>query len=88
MNALPGDPSLPPGTLPSDLDPKRRPSQDDDEEPCDRCNGSGIVEGRCATCNGSGEGMADAYNCRVCRGAGVLPMECPQCQGRGVLEGE
>ncbi len=88
MNPLPGDASLPPGTLASDLDPKRRPTQDDDDEPCDRCNGTGLVDERCAQCNGSGEGMADGTRCPFCRGHGALPMECPQCQGRGVLEDE
>ncbi len=86
MSELPGNPSLPPGTLASDLDPKRRPPQADDDEPCDRCNGQGVVEARCGYCNGSGEGMADGSRCRVCLGGGVLPMECPQCQGRGTAD--
>jgi DnaJ-class molecular chaperone len=51
------------------------------QEPCYRCNESGIAQLPCRECNGNGK--INGENCGVCGGDGIEEMTCANCEGKG-----
>ena len=43
---------------------------------CHICDGSGIAQRICASCNGSGEGYDVGTRCVICKGLGTRPTYC------------
>jgi hypothetical protein len=73
---------LRPATL--DIVIKDEPTEDEPtDEPCDECNGTGMVD--CEHCNGDGysecECCGSEIDCKHCDGEGQI--ECPTCKGEG-----
>ena len=48
---------------------------------CITCNGSGKVEGKCSSCDGSGR--AFSFDCTWCDGSGLRLRACKSCDGDG-----
>ncbi|MBK9190725.1 MAG: hypothetical protein IPM77_04000 [Crocinitomicaceae bacterium] len=53
----------------------------DGQEPCHRCNETGIAQLPCRECNGYGK--INGETCGVCGGDGIEEMVCANCEGKG-----
>ena len=56
---------------------------DCDEPNCTDCNGTGLIDTECQTCEGAGEIAGEL--CEDCNGTGQIQEECPNCGGTGTL---
>ena len=56
------------------------------EDECDNCQGSGSIESECDLCEGNGRIEVDGEweECSVCQGDAVKEIECRDCDGYGV----
>ena len=65
--------------------------QEDQEQDCDQCDGSGEQEQECSDCGGSGESKDEDGNtqeCQSCDGSGKESHSCDKCGGSGKKPGE
>lgn len=55
---------------------------------CGRCHGSGTMDARCPSCDGTGTeyGLETGDQCAVCGGSGREPVLCWHCDGQGQVD--